>query len=52
MCLQFILNNKQDRISQKAAIKSVMNGRLGIPDLRKYFSLEDYVDTKTETDEA
>ena len=53
MCFQFIWNNKQDSISRKAAVKSMKNGGFGIPDLRKlYFSLEDYVDKKKETDEA
>ena len=35
---KFIWNNKTDRISRKSAVKDVIEGGLGIPDLKRYIS--------------
>jgi hypothetical protein len=38
MCYNFVWNNKPDKICRKTAIKTIKNGGLGIPDLRKFIS--------------
>ena len=38
MCFQFVWGGKQDRISRKTVIKSVKNGGLNVPDIKKYIS--------------
>ena len=36
MCFKFVWKDKSDRISRKTAIKSVRNGGLGVPDIKKF----------------
>ena len=38
MCFKFVWGGKQDRISRKTTTKSVKNGGLNIPDIKKYIS--------------
>lgn len=38
VCFQFVWNQKQDRISRKAAVRHVSKGGLGIPDIHTYIS--------------
>ena len=38
MCLKYIWNNKQNRLSRKTAVKSVKSRGLGVSDIRKYIS--------------
>jgi exonuclease III len=36
LCYSFVWGNKIDRISRKTAIKSIYDGGMGLPDIRKY----------------
>jgi hypothetical protein len=38
MCYSFVWNNKPDRISRKTVVKSVRDGGLGFPDIKKFIS--------------
>jgi hypothetical protein len=38
LCYSFVWGNKPDKISRKTTVKSVQDGGIGLPDLKKYIS--------------
>ena len=43
---QFVWNRKQDRICRKMAVRSIMKGGLGIPNIKTYQCIEVNLDSK------